>query len=182
MGGFSSQVQTPQTSQPQGGGKMGGMASQVAAPQPDNQQQQVMWDHPWVNPQAQTLPARQTLPASPPPNNNMQDLYDHPRIAEEYDGPPKDMGGVSQEYDNVQNAVTDIHQPLPANPSFNPSFGWGNNQQQYQPRPMGKGGMQTNSATSGQPRMGQQNQYSNTVGQWDNTQIQPVSHGKGKGG
>ena len=51
-----------------------------------------------------------------------------------------------------------------------------------QPRPMGKGGAQTNSATSGQPTMGAPNQYSNTVGQWDNTQIQPVSHGKGKGG
>jgi hypothetical protein len=55
--------------------------------------------------------------------------------------------------------------------------------QQYQPpQPMGKGGY-TNSATSGQPRMGQENQYSNTVGQWDNTQIQPVQRqgGKGKG-
>jgi hypothetical protein len=50
---------------------------------------------------------------------------------------------------------------------------------------MGKGGVQTNSATSGQPRMGQQNQYSNTVGQWDNTQQQPkqpqYGGGKGKG-
>jgi len=56
-------------------------------------------------------------------------------------------------------------------------------QQQYQaPQPMGKGGY-TNSATSGQPRMGQENQYSNTVGQWDNSQIQPVQRqgGKGKG-
>ena len=53
------------------------------------------------------------------------------------------------------------------------------------PQPMGKGGVQTNSATSGQPRMGQQNQYSNTVGQWDNTQQQPkqpqYGGGKGKG-
>ena len=59
--------------------------------------------------------------------------------------------------------------------------------QQYQqpPQPMGKGGRQTNSATSGQPRMGMENQYSNTVGQWDNSQIQPLqpkSGGKGKGG
>jgi hypothetical protein len=59
--------------------------------------------------------------------------------------------------------------------------------QQYQqpPQPMGKGGAQTNSATSGQPRMGMQNQYSNTVGQWDNSQIQPLqpkNGGKGKGG
>ena len=57
-------------------------------------------------------------------------------------------------------------------------------QPQYQPQPMGKGGVQTNSATSGQPRAGMPNQYSNTVGQWDNTQIQPqqpVRGGKGKG-
>ncbi len=50
-------------------------------------------------------------------------------------------------------------------------------------QPMGKGGAQTNSATSGQPRMGQENQYSNTVGQWDNTQqqTQQPMQGKGKG-
>ena len=58
-------------------------------------------------------------------------------------------------------------------------------QQQYQPpQPMGKGGVQTNSATSGQPTIGAPNQYSNTVGQWDNTQqqIQPhIGGGKGKG-
>ena len=55
-------------------------------------------------------------------------------------------------------------------------------QPQYQaPQPMGKGGVQTNSATSGQPRMGMQNQYSNTVGQWDNTQQQRPMMGGGKG-
>lgn len=55
---------------------------------------------------------------------------------------------------------------------------WGNS-----PRPMGKGGAQTNSATSGQPRVGAPNQYSNTVGQWDNTQqqTQKPMQGKGKG-
>ena len=55
--------------------------------------------------------------------------------------------------------------------------------QQQPPQPMGKGGY-TNSATSGQPRAGMPNQYSNTVGQWDNAQIQPQqphSGGKGKG-
>jgi len=52
------------------------------------------------------------------------------------------------------------------------------------PQPMGKGGAQTNSATSGQPRMGAPNQYPNTVGQWDNTQqqTQQPMQGKGKGG
>lgn len=48
-------------------------------------------------------------------------------------------------------------------------------QQQYQ----GKGGT-TNSATSGQPRMGQANPYSNTIQPWDNGNNQTQS-GKGKG-
>lgn len=58
---------------------------------------------------------------------------------------------------------------------------------QYQPpqgpQPMAKGGNYQSNATSGQPRMGQANPYPNTVGQWDNAQIQPVQqqHGKGKG-
>lgn len=64
---------------------------------------------------------------------------------------------------------------------------WGPAQSQS---PGGKGGQQvqgmqgasTNSATSGQPNIGSQNPYSNTVGQWDNAQITPVGRqGKGKG-
>ena len=56
-------------------------------------------------------------------------------------------------------------------------------EQQYQaPQPMAKGGNYQSNATSGQPRMGQQNPYPNTVGQWDNARIQPVGQqGKGKG-
>ena len=52
----------------------------------------------------------------------------------------------------------------------------------YQP-PQGANGAITNSATSGQPQIGVQNQYSNTVGQWDNTQQQqpPMMAGKSKG-
>ena len=51
------------------------------------------------------------------------------------------------------------------------------------PQPMAKGGNYQSNVTSGQPRMGQANPYPNTVGQWDNAQIQPVQqHGKGKGG
>lgn len=50
------------------------------------------------------------------------------------------------------------------------------------PGPQGMQGASTNSATSGQPQMGAPNQYSNTVGQWDNTQIKPTGQGgKGKG-
>ena len=50
------------------------------------------------------------------------------------------------------------------------------------PQPMAKGGNYQSNVTSGQPRMGQPNQYPNTIGQWDNAQIQPVrQQGKGKG-
>jgi hypothetical protein len=37
----------------------------------------------------------------------------------------------------------------------------------------GANGVVTNSATSGQPMMGAPNDYSNTVGQWDNATQQP---------
>lgn len=54
--------------------------------------------------------------------------------------------------------------------------------QQFQTRE----GSSTNTATSGQPMMGQPNRYPNTVGQWDNASIQrtnqqPMGGGKGKG-
>ena len=53
--------------------------------------------------------------------------------------------------------------------------------QQTPIQPQGKGAS-TNSATSGQPRMGMPNNYANTVGGWDNASIQPQrSSGKGKG-
>lgn len=67
-------------------------------------------------------------------------------------------------------------------------------QQEYQNNPLmpqhqGKGsgksggmGSTTNSATSGQPRMGQPNPYPNTIQPWDNSSIQPQTQsGKGKG-
>ena len=57
-------------------------------------------------------------------------------------------------------------------------------QQQPQQQPQqqyGKGGT-TNSATSGQARMGQANPYPNTIQPWDNANIQPQTQsGKGKG-
>ena len=53
--------------------------------------------------------------------------------------------------------------------------------QQTPIQPQGKGSS-TNSATSGQPRIGQPNNYANTVGGWDNASIQPQRFGgKGKG-
>jgi len=53
--------------------------------------------------------------------------------------------------------------------------------QQQPQQHFGKGGS-TNSATSGQPRMGRSNPYSNTIQPWDNANIQPQTQsGKGKG-
>lgn len=72
---------------------------------------------------------------------------------------------------------------LGPNPLADRSQGYNDPGQSYETMtPMGKGGNYQNSATSGQPRIGQPNQYPNTVGQWDNAQIQPVQQqGKGKG-
>lgn len=53
-----------------------------------------------------------------------------------------------------------------------------------QPAPGGKGGRVTYPGQSGQPQMGRPNQYSNTVGPWDNATIgnqQPRTFGSGKG-
>jgi hypothetical protein len=73
-----------------------------------------------------------------------------------------------------QASYQDLPPQADTQPNSNPNAGT--------PQPMGKGGRQTNSATSGQPTMGAPNQYSNTVGQWDNSQIQPIrQQGKGKG-
>jgi len=49
--------------------------------------------------------------------------------------------------------------------------------------PMGKGSNVTIPGQGGQPKMGVPNNYSNTVGQWDNASIQPrqTQSGKGKG-
>ena len=52
-----------------------------------------------------------------------------------------------------------------------------------QTQSFGKGGSVTFPSQNGQPRMGQPNNYSNTVGPWDNANIQPrqTQSGKGKG-
>ena len=106
------------------------------------------------------------------------------------------MGGISSQIDsvqspggkgstptqaNVQPVQSSAAQPQPLDGVNNGYF----SQPPQAPQPMGKGGAQTNSATSGQPTMGAPNQYSNTVGQWDNTQQQTqqpqFGGGKGKG-
>lgn len=88
----------------------------------------------------------------------------------------------------------DVAQPMPvAQPAVMPEVGGGKGQSNYeQPAQysppdgtMGGKGTSTNSATSGQPRMGQPNNYANTIPQWDNAsqQLGPAqSSGKGKGG
>lgn len=94
------------------------------------------------------------------------------------------MGGVTSTVQKPQTSGTgkgtgSVSAPTTLNQDPKPLDGVGNG---YAPRPMGKGGAQTNSATSGQPTIGAPNQYSNTIGQWDNTQIQPVNQqAKGKG-
>jgi hypothetical protein len=171
MGGFSAQVQQPQTNQPSPSmGKGGGQPQQI----PD-------------------FAASYNAPGGPGAALRAQPLD----FAASYNA-PGNPGAVRARADGLdQNAIN-------ANPagfeqwqqqrSQQPMYGGGGDDggssdqnqsiQPYTPpqaKPMGKGGMQTNSATSGQPRMGMANQYPNTVGVGDNTKQQPMSQGGGKG-
>lgn len=104
--------------------------------------------------------------------------------------PNASMNGIRSQLEPTQNAA--IAQPdstvggVPNQPgngqSFNQAMGKGGQSGS------GKSGMPTqiasttNSATSGQPRMGQSNPYPNTIQPWDNANIQPqTKSGKGKG-
>jgi hypothetical protein len=79
----------------------------------------------------------------------------------------------------ITNSATSGVSPAVNKPDFSVNTFPGPSSQQ----PQGKGAASTNSATSGQPRMGQPNNYANTVGGWDNASIRPQgSAGKGKGG
>ena len=83
-----------------------------------------------------------------------------------------------------------VAQPMPemtAQPAVMPQGGGKGQPTNYAPPDgtMGGKGSSTNSATSGQPRMGQPNRYANTIPQWDNAsqQLAPAQRsGKGKGG
>jgi hypothetical protein len=84
-------------------------------------------------------------------------------------------------------SIAQVQQPQTSQPSGKGAVSQvsqiANPTQQTPIQPQGKGGVSTNSATSGQPRMGQPNNYANTVGGWDNASIRPQgSAGKGKGG
>jgi hypothetical protein len=87
-------------------------------------------------------------------------------------------GPMGQIYEQMQK----VSQNAPAAPNEPMQVGM-SQMDQNNPQPMGKGGAITNSATSGQPRVGQPNAYPNTVGMGDNTQQQQpqFSGGKGKG-
>jgi hypothetical protein len=129
MGGFSSQVQQAQTSQPSSG--KGG-----------------------VNAVDQALPQQ----AIPRPNQTAQPM---PEMTARTEVMPQSGGGKGQP--NYEQS-----------PNYSPPDGT-----------RGGKGSSTNSATSGQPRMGQPNRYANTIPQWDNAsqQLAPAqSSGKGKGG
>ena len=79
---------------------------------------------------------------------------------------------------NQMSSTMPTYQSVPNQPSG----GKGPSSVESFPDPQGMQGRSTNSATSGQPIMGAPNRYSNTVGQWDNTQIKPIAQGgKGKG-
>lgn len=90
---------------------------------------------------------------------------------------PQGKGGVGQHVpqNNQQNTFQD---PTSGSPNFGPVPG----QSDGISRPMGKGGRITYPGQDGQPRVGQPNNYSNTVGPWDNATIGTQNPaGKGKG-
>jgi len=83
---------------------------------------------------------------------------------------------------NTQGLIYGQSQDMPPVGGGSSTNGKGGSSVNSYPGPQGMQGASTNSATSGQPRMGAPNQYPNTVGQWDNTQIKPAGqNGKGKG-
>ena len=141
MGGFSAQVQSPQTT----GGKGNPISDSQLPPAPT------------------TMDQPQGKGAGGGAGAMAPGTYDPSVVQRRFANTSAPSG-----------ASTDVNNP--AAPNYNPAAGGPNMQ------PQGKGSS-TNSATSGQPRMGQPNNYANTVGGWDNASIRPQSSaGKGKGG
>ena len=99
---------------------------------------------------------------------------------------PSELGNEVTTYFS-QGPESLINRPMPAYGPINMDLPNKN----FTPEPIakmpsqGKGGSVTFPSQGGQPRMGQPNMYSNTVGQWDNASIQPQQSrnrgGKGKG-
>jgi hypothetical protein len=170
MGGFSAQVQQPQTNQPnqsmgKGGGIAGGATSSGGGGLFGNGQTS-------GNGYGEDIFGNNQNRVPSGPINPMQ-LFEGLQKNQQQQLPQLQQQSQPNQspnsYDDYLQDEMGFHQ------NFQP-------QQPQQPQAMGKGGVQTNSATSGQPRAGMPNQYSNTVGQWDNARIQPQqSHGGGKG-
>lgn len=147
MGGFSAQVQSPQTT----GGKGNPISDSQLPPAPTTM------DQPQGKGAGGGVGAM--APATYDPSVAQR------RFANTSDPGPGGLTILGPD-DSMQNNVSKAVRPEAGGPNM---------------QPQGKGSS-TNSATSGQPRIGQPNNYANTVGGWDNASIQPQrSGGKGKG-
>lgn len=166
MGGFSSQVQQSQASQPSGKGGMNAI-DQTFGPRPqpfktDNMGRlDVQMDGGFAG--GGNTPEMYTLPK---PNQTAQPM---PEMTARAEVMPQSGGGKGQANYEQRPSYA------PPEPNYAPPDGT-----------RGGKGSSTNSATSGQPRMGHPNRYANTIPQWDNASqqlAQPAqSSGKGKGG
>jgi hypothetical protein len=106
--------------------------------------------------------------------------------------PAASMNGIRSQLEPSQNAaISQIDSTVGGVPNqpghgqtLSQTLGKGGQPTQPQQQPQqqfGKGGT-TNSATSGQPRMGRSNPYPNTIQPWDNSNNQTQTQsGKGKG-
>jgi hypothetical protein len=163
---------------------MGMLTAQAA--QPISQQQ----------PAPQGKGAAAMAPGTYDPNASMNGIA---AMAPGTYNPAASMNGIRSQVEPTQNAavaqidstMSGVYNQPKNGPSFNQAMGKGAGQsgagksggQQYMGKPneftMSN---TTNSATSGQPRMGQSNPYPNTIQPWDNANIQPqTKSGKGKG-
>lgn len=170
MGGFSAQVQQP-TNRPSGGKGIAGMVDQVNQ-RPDGLDQNA------INADPQGFQRWQQNGYGNNPNVVAQGGGNGLAGTGIASTPFKAVGmappSVAQEDPNFYRQYQQSdQQPMMSDMQYRPA-----------PQPMAKGGNYQSNVTSGQPRMGQANPYPNTVGQWDNAQIQPVrqQNGKGKGG
>lgn len=90
------------------------------------------------------------------------------------------MGFISQVQPSQGNQSTNTT-PSPIN-TFPSPVNYSPPQQQYGGGKLGNVGQKiTYSPLSDQPTMGQPNPYPNTIGQWDNANIQPQPRRSGKG-
>jgi hypothetical protein len=115
-------------------------------------------------------------------------MYENPDVAQSYMSnnygmtPEQFAQTHYQKYGMAEGRMGGNQMSPTMPPSAQPSGGKGASDVNSYPGPQGMQGASTNSATSGQPRIGTPNQYPNTVGQSDNPQTTSVfQQGKGKG-